>query len=87
MKFDEFFDEPQCFSDGSYVIHGKYSREEAAEILSEYLDDDVHPDDLEEDAVRYGFPPEGAEDGDRLGNAWWGGARGRGSKKVWVLER
>ena len=89
-KFEQAFSEPNCFSDGSWVISGSYSREEASEIMTSYMldmgdiDEPIDSDELKEDRVRYGFAPENVEN--MQGEAcWYTGATGNGSKKVWVL--
>jgi len=85
-KFEDTFNEPIGFSDGSYVISGHYSVDEAAKMFSEDLGDDIKPDALRKDVVRFGFPPEFVEDGNELGACWYTGAKkGKGSKPVWVL--
>lgn len=91
-KFDEQFSEPSYFSNGTYVITGKISREEAADAISKaLLDEDeaehpVSPESLTADRVRYGFAPEGTED--MVGElCWFSGATGKGSMPVWVYEQ
>lgn len=85
-KFDESFDEPMHFSNGVRVITGKISIEEAAKRFSDYDGEDVSPDDLTSERVRFGFPPEfveGCEDG---GACWYTGAgKGKGTQPVWIL--
>lgn len=90
-KFDDQFSEPNYFSNGAYVISGKMSREDAAEMISEVLlsDEDIEepidPSSLKADRIRYGFAPSDVED--MTGEAcWYTGARGRGSMPVWVYE-
>jgi hypothetical protein len=86
-KFEETFDEPVYFSDGSYVISGEYSAEDAASIFSDYMGEEIKPDMLGKDYVRFGFPPEYVEDREELGSCWFTGARkGKGSKAVWCCE-
>ncbi len=86
MKFKEYFSEPQYFSDGTYVVSGEFSREEAAKLFADELGDEVLPEDLKEDRVRFGYPPEFVVDCDSLDGAiWYTGAAGIGSKPVWVI--
>lgn len=86
-KFNEFFKSPVGFSNCTTVLSGNYSREEAAEIFSEYFDEEVTPDMLDEDRVRYGFPPEHIEDREELAEGCWytGAGNGKGTKPVWVV--
>ncbi len=86
-KFEQYFNEPACFSNSTYVLNGAYSVTEAAAIFSEYFDDEVSPDMLSTDLVRYGYPPENVEDREELGACWFSGARNiPGSKPVWVIN-
>lgn len=90
-KFEEFFKEPQEFSNQTYVISGELSREEAALKISMFLEREGHsdeplsPDNLIKDRVKFGFAPEHVVDlqGELC---WYSGANGRGSKEVWVYE-
>jgi hypothetical protein len=85
MKFDDYFAEPQYFTHGSYVVSGEYSREDAARLIAEETGEDVAPEDLKEDRVRFGFPPEDVIDCDPAdGPIWYTGAYGHGSKAVWT---
>ena len=84
-KFDETFSEPMCMSNGTYVISGSFTREEAAKAFSDYVDEEVNPEALDKGRVRFGFPPDDVEDGQDLGACWYTGASGKGSKVVWVL--
>lgn len=84
-KFDEAFSEPMSCSNGAYLISGEYTREEAAKAFSDYIDEEVSPEALERDRVRFGFPPESVEDGQDLGACWYTGASGKGSKEVWMI--
>jgi hypothetical protein len=87
MKFSDYFNEPQHFTDESCVISGEYSREKAAELIAEEMGDEVLPEDLKEDRVRFGFPPESVVDCYHADGAiWYTGASGVGSKSVWVLK-
>jgi hypothetical protein len=82
--FDKYFSEVSGFSDGSLVVSGKQSIESAAEMFSEYLDEDVSVNAIRADRVRYGFAPEDVID--MQGEAcWYTGATGKGSMPVWVL--
>jgi hypothetical protein len=82
-KFDDYFSEPRYFSNDAYVMSGKLSREAAAEQLSEYLNEEIAPESLEEERVRYGYAPEEVIDmGSEL--CWHTGASGKGSLPVWV---
>ena len=84
-KFEEEFNEPMTFSDGTYVINGEYSREDAAEYISECFGEDINPEALRMERVRFGFPPEFVEDREGLGACWYTGAGdGKGTKPVWV---
>jgi len=84
-KFDEDFDEPMYFTHGCYVITGKISREEAAKRFSDYDGEEVSPDELTSERVRFGFPPEFVEDREDLGACWYTGAgKGKGTQPVWV---
>jgi len=82
-KFDEYFREPQYFSNGAYVLSGAITRNQAAELLAEYVDEEVNPESLESSRVRFGFPPDSVE-GWQDGACWYTGATGKGSKPVWV---
>lgn len=86
MTFEEYFSEPNYFSDGTYVIDGSYSAEYAAKAFSEEIGEEISPEALEKDLVRFGFPPEFVEERESLGACWYTGAKkGKGSKPVWVL--
>lgn len=81
--FEESFNEPVYFSEGAYALDRCMSREEAAEIFSKHLDEDVTPGSLDIDRVRFRF---GLID-DELVSAWFTGAgTGKGTKPVWVLD-
>lgn len=93
-KFDATFCEPVEFTDGSWVVHGALSKDEAAAEIIEYaLNGDcsylkgVTLEDvrrrLREDWVRFGFGVD--EYSGESENMWWLGSKGkRGAKKVWV---
>ena len=83
-KFEQTFDEPVSFSDGTYVISGYLSREEAAKEFSEYFGEEVKPENVRPERVRFGFAPENIED--RGGEACWytGAGNSKGTKPVWV---
>tara|TARA_R110000772_G_scaffold211864_3_gene322404 strand:+ start:52 stop:315 length:264 start_codon:yes stop_codon:yes gene_type:complete len=83
-KFEDYFSEPQYFSDCSYVVSGELSAEIAAEMISEDLGEVITASELTLDRVRYGFAPEHIEDMD--GEACWytGAGIGKGTKPVWV---
>lgn len=85
-KFSKAFSEPFPFSDGTDVLDGEYSRDEAAEIFTECLGDYVSPSSLTRDRVRYGFPPEAVQDSEDFPNGCWytGAGTGKGTKAVWV---
>ena len=84
-KFEEVFSEPMSFSDGTYVISGEYSKEDAAEYMSEHLGEAIAPESLTGDRVRFGFPPEYVAEREELGACWFTGAgNGKGTKPVWV---
>jgi hypothetical protein len=84
-KFDDAFSEPMSMSNDSYVLSGSFTREEAAKCFSDYIDYHVRPEALEVDRVRFGFPPANVADGEDLGACWYTGAKGKGTKEVWVL--
>lgn len=84
-KFEEQFNEPMTFSDGTYVISGEYSRKDAAEYISEYFGEEISPESLAEERVRFGFPPDSVEDREGMGACWYTGAGNKkGTKPVWV---
>ncbi len=85
-KFEEDFSEPMSLSDCTYALSGSYSKEEAAEVFSNYLGEDIKPESLDEDRVRFGFPPEDVEDRESLPKSCWftGAGKGKGTKPVWV---
>ena len=84
-KFEETFNDVVSFSDSTYVVSGYYSIEEAAKIIGNYIGEDIKPEQLEEERVRFGFPPDFVEDGDEIGACWYTGAgNGKGTKPVWV---
>lgn len=86
-KYEEMFEDACWFTDGTYVIGGWYSREEAAERFSNDLGRPIDPEDIYEERVRFGFPPENCEDCDhKNGPLWYNGACGRGSKIVWAVK-
>ncbi len=84
-KFDEYFSEVQAFSDGTHVLSGSFSIEEAAEMFSEYTGDRVSEEGIGADRVRFGFAPETVEDmSGRL--CWYTGAgNGKGTRPVWCI--
>ena len=87
-KFEEAFAEPFYFSDGTYVISGEYSIADAAMRFSNYMGEEIATSDLEEDSVRFGFPPDSVAESESLGACWHtGGSGGRGSKRVWVIQQ
>jgi len=84
-KFEDRFNEPMQFSDNTLVLSGEYSREDAADIISNYIGEKVTPEQLENERVRFGFPPDFVEDSEELGACWYTGAgSGKGTKPVWV---
>ena len=85
-KFETAFSEPMTFSDCTYVLSGSYSKEEAAEVFSNYLGEDIKSESLEGDRVRFGFPPAAiAARGSLPKSCWYSGAgNGKGTKPVWV---
>ncbi|MAK43120.1 MAG: hypothetical protein CMN80_03065 [Spongiibacter sp.] len=83
--FSETFSEPLYLSDGTYAITGEISAEQASDIFSEYLGEQIHPESLRRVHARYGFAPDYVEDHKELGACWYTGAKqGKGSKPVWV---
>lgn len=85
-KYSEYFSEPQRFTDGSYVISGELSREQAALEISAEICEAVEPSSLHLGRVRFGFPPEFVADRDDFdGPIWYTGAgEGKGTKPVWI---
>ena len=84
--FKSRFKEPVYFSDGSYVLSGEYSIEEAAVFFSEALGEEIKQSDIKKDFVRFGILPEDVDHRDEVGRSWYTGAKdGRGSKAVWVI--
>ncbi len=88
MKYDEFFEEPQKFSDGSYIFHGDLTIEKVIQQAREMFDlgeKNLIPENFERTLVRFGFAPdyvESREDFD--GPIWYTGAKpGKGAKEVW----
>jgi len=87
-KFDDLFNAPVYFSNECTVISGKMSKEDAAEILGDYLGENITADDLEPDRVRFGFPPDNVLEREDLGACWYSGAgSGKGTQPVWVYGR
>jgi len=85
-KFDEDFDEPMYFSHGAYVVTGKISREDAAQRISEHIEEEVTPESIVLDRVRFGFPPDCADCEPGVGVWCTGAGKGKGTQPVWVLE-
>ena len=91
MKFEALFENPVYFVEDTTVIsREKYSREEAAALISKAVDYEVDPKSLREERVR--FRPLTRDErnlfDDELGPlAWILGEEGKGSKAVWVYER
>ena len=84
-KFEETFNDVVSFSDNTYVVSGEYSANEAAEIIGNYIGEDIKPEQLSKARVRFGFPPDFVEDGEDLGACWYTGAGdGKGTKPVWT---
>ena len=68
------------------MLSGEYLKEEALAIFKEYeCDDSLTIDQIKEDRVRFGLPPEDIEDAETGEPIWYSGARGKGSKKVWYI--
>lgn len=87
-KFEDSFNEPMSFSDNTLVLSGEFSIEDAADMFSNYTGEDIKPDQLSKDRVRFGFCPEFVEDREDLGACWYTGAgTGKGTKPVWVCRR
>jgi hypothetical protein len=85
IKFSDTFSYPQHFSDGSFVVSGAISAEDAAEIMSEELGEVINASELKMSRVRYGFAPEHV-DGLQGQACWYTGAgNGKGTMPVWVL--
>lgn len=90
-KFEEHFSEPISFTNGTWVISGMLSRDDAAKAISDVLieqgqiNEQLQAESLTSDRVRYGFAPEDVEDlsGELC---WYSGATGKGSMPVWVYE-
>lgn len=83
-KFEEDFRMPVSFSDGTLVVSGYISKEDASIAFSQYTGEHIFIDDIESDFIRFGFAPDYVEDGN--GEAMWytGAGNTRGSKPVWV---
>jgi hypothetical protein len=88
MGFNDCFDEPLHFSDGSYYLSAElYTQEQAAKIFSESEGVELEAEHLKSDRVRFQFPPyEVAAEMETRDPVWVGGASGRGSKPVWVYD-
>lgn len=95
MKFDVCFAEPVCFhsEDGNFLVVSRkaYSREEAAKLINTdkgnlLPEDDITPESLEEEWVRFGF---WGEDGQGEEEANWHcvGYPGKGCLPVWIEAR
>lgn len=87
-EFDQYFSEASMFSDGTWVVSGKVSREKAASLISDArigdraIHEPIHPKELKQDRVRFGFAPSYVLDLE--GEAcWYTGANGKGSMPVW----
>lgn len=80
--FESAFSEPAMSSEGGYVLSREcYLREEAAEVFSECLGEDIKPEGLTKDRVRFGlFNIDG-----EIVNAWSTCGKVKGSKKVWTV--
>ena len=86
MKYDETFEEPLQFTDGTFVFHGEWTREQCLDYTQCQLGESDKTK-LKRGLVRFGFPPAFVEDHDELGACWYTGAsEGRGAKKVWIYE-
>jgi hypothetical protein len=85
-KFDEYFMKAQSFNNDTYVITGNLERVDAALQISLETCEEVNPNDLKRDRVRFGFAPQCVEDHEDLGACWYSGASGKGSKEVWVYD-
>lgn len=82
-KFIEDFEEALYFSDGSIVTDGYIPKADAVARMRE-LDDTIDSEDLEMERVRFGFPPADVEGAEMNVPIWYTGARGRGTKLVWI---
>lgn len=86
MKFEEAFNEPVTFSDGSIVIDGGIDKIIAVESFSHYFGVDIPQHIVTSNRVRFGFPPETVEDMETGVSCWYSGAgEGKGTKPIWVL--
>src|SRR4051812_39164736 len=95
MSFKEFFSEWEMFDDGhTFVISGEdFTKEEVLEELKKailtwpkYQAVRATVDDITEDRVRYQFAEVFGHDVEPGDHLWMLGAKGRGSKKVWVID-
>lgn len=92
MKFDNFFEEVQYFSDGSYVITGYIPKEEALEAIKAegFIDSEyITLNEIEKEYVMFGFPPETVEGYEEYDKPiWYTGAnpKNKGAKAVWVYH-
>ena len=83
-KFEEAFNESMGFSNGCQVIAGYHSKEEAAEIITNDIDEEIQAKDLVGGWVRFGFAPEHIEDCQGE-NCWYQCKEWeRGAKPVWI---
>lgn len=89
-QFSKFCD-VQSFTNGLFVLSREhYSKEEACEIFTEYLQDNgyleegevVQPESISMERVRWCFNRDEQDDVPRL--AWWLVDTVRGTKPVWV---
>jgi len=86
-KFEEMFSEPVDFSNGEMLLSGiNFSKQEAAEMFSEYFGEEVKQSSIGMDRVRFGFPPEHVEEREMLDSPCWysGAGNGKGTKPVWT---
>jgi len=71
------------FSEGSYVLNGAFTIEEAIELFSEELGEDIDADAITRRHVRWGFTPEEVDLDDS--HCWFICPEGRGAKAVWEI--
>ena len=80
------FSEPFWFTNGSYMLSGSYTKDEALEIFAEGLGDDIDDEAMNRGWVRFGYPPENIEDREGLPKScWFTCKQSKGAKEVWCI--
>lgn len=93
--YDKAFGDPLRFTDGSYWVHGDYSRADAAQRIAEVVQDkhgnpsiEAISEKLHRGRVRFGFVPADCVGADLLPKCAWVDRRGRfykrGDRETWV---